>query len=163
MLQERFAQTRSPPGTQHRQGVNPAEFITVGAERDARDLVAFVGQEPQGRIEGLTLDRPVHPSLEVAGHMPPVIFESLFIGVKDDALVAGAKGAHSDACGPFRFSRSFVHGDFHVPRTPYLLKAGTLQAQRALRISLSHEATQRNPRIGAGLWDLLPRPLLDLG
>src|ERR1700730_11744767 len=109
MLHERLAQTRSPPGTQHSQGVNPAQFIPVGTERDARDMVALVGQEPQGRIEGLTLNRPVLPSLEVAGQVSPVILERLFIGIKDDALIAWAEGSHVNASRPFRLSRSFVH------------------------------------------------------
>src|SRR5450759_4950803 len=141
MLQERLAQTRSPPGTQHRQGVNPAEFIPVDTQRDARDLVALVGQEPQGRVECLTFDRPVFPMLKVAGHMPPVILESLFIGVKNDALIARAEGARGDTGRPFRLSRSFVHLNLHVPGTTYLLKAVTLQAQRALLIFLSDVAT----------------------
>src|SRR5579859_1442805 len=160
MLQERLAQAQFPPGTQHPQRVNPAEFIPVGTQRDARDLVAIIGQEPQGRVEGLAFDRPVHPALEVAGYMPPVILESLFIGVKDDSLIARTEGAHADACGPFRYSRSHVHSDFHVPRTTYFFETVALQAQRTLLISLSYVAHQRYPCIGPCLGDLLLRPLL---
>src|SRR5579863_1178373 len=140
MQHERLTQTHSSPGTQHRQGVNPAGIIAIGTQRDSSYAFTLEGQEPQGGIKVLTLDRPVFPFLEVARHMPPVILESLIIGIEDQALVAPAEGTHGDPRRPFRLRWSFLHLNLHVPRTTNLFEALPLQALSALLIVVARPA-----------------------
>ena len=137
------------------------------ADRDARDLVARLGEEPQRRVEGARLDGVPPPAVVRVGLELPVVGEGRGVRVVGPALLAVPQRPHRDPVGERRRLDLAVELDEHAVRradrpvpAPRELAAEGLVAgadDRAADHALAGEVLEHRPERlgGAGVLRML--------
>ncbi|HZA20249.1 MAG TPA: hypothetical protein VE889_05275 [Actinomycetota bacterium] len=101
-------------GTEHAEIVDPAAIRMGGPGKDPDDLVVIDRQDPQPRVEIISVDIPLKKLVERGRGEVPMILECLFENAVDDRKIMSRIEVTQPDAGRTR-RRECCDATFHVP------------------------------------------------